>query len=91
MFSIRSIAIQKKGNKCGSQTIQLPFVRFTTGFDPLDLELDVVIQPSYEWLWKDQEDYQVGIARGFLVGEWPDWRQDPGRNATKFPKNWYKI
>lgn len=51
---------------------QLPFTRTTNGFDTLDLELDIVIEPSYAWHWKDSEEYQDGIAKGILGKEWTD-------------------
>lgn len=49
---------------------QLPFCRSSVGFDTLDLELDIVIEPTYEWHWKDEEDYQRGIECGILRREW---------------------
>jgi len=57
---------------CYYINFQLPFVRATTGFDTLDLELDIVIERTYAWRWKDLEDYQDGIARGVLVKQWTD-------------------
>ncbi len=55
---------------CYYVNFQLPFWRSGCGFDTLDLELDVVIEPSYGWQWKDLEDYQDGINRGILLKEW---------------------
>lgn len=49
---------------------QLPFWRTRIGFDTFDLELDIIIEPTYEWRWKDVDDYQRGIARGVLRKEW---------------------
>lgn len=57
---------------CYYINFQLPFVRTASGFDTLDLELDIVIEPSHEWCWKDREEYQGGIARGVLIKEWTD-------------------
>ncbi len=51
---------------------QLPFCRSEIGFDSFDLELDIVIEPTYEWHWKDMEDYQRGIERGILRKEWTE-------------------
>ena len=34
---------------CYYVNFQLPFIRSTNGFDTLDLELDIVIEPTYEW------------------------------------------
>ncbi|MGE5777292.1 MAG: DUF402 domain-containing protein, partial [Chloroflexota bacterium] len=49
---------------------QLPFQRSKAGFDTLDLELDIVIKPTYEWLWKDIDGYREGIERGIIRKEW---------------------
>lgn len=55
---------------CYYVNFQLPFTRSPHGFDTLDLELDIVIEPSYEWHWKDAEEYKDGIAQGVLLPEW---------------------
>lgn len=57
---------------CYYVNFQLPFTRSVHGFDTLDLELDIVIDPSYEWQWKDVEEYQDGIAKGIFMREWID-------------------
>lgn len=57
---------------CFYVNFQLPFKRSTHGFDTLDLELDIVVEPSYEWQWKDLEEYQEGIAKGVFQQEWID-------------------
>ncbi len=49
---------------------QLPFHRSGIGFDSFDLELDIIIEPTYEWRWKDVDDYQRGIECGILRREW---------------------
>ncbi len=49
---------------------QLPFTRSRLGFDTLDLDLDIVIEPSYRWRWKDVEDYQHAIRMGGIRPEW---------------------
>ncbi len=49
---------------------QLPFRRSEIGFDSFDLELDIVIEPTYAWHWKDEDDYQTGIECGILRREW---------------------
>ena len=49
---------------------QLPFTRARLGFDTLDLDLDIVISPSYDWRWKDVEEYQNAIRMGFIRPEW---------------------
>lgn len=55
---------------CYYINFQLPFRRSEIGFDSFDLELDIVIEPTYEWNWKDVEDYQRGIECGILLQEW---------------------
>jgi hypothetical protein len=55
---------------CYYVNFQLPFRRSALGFDSFDLELDIVIEPTYEWRWKDVDDYQRGIERGILRKEW---------------------
>lgn len=55
---------------CYYVNFQLPFYRSEIGFDSFDLELDIIIEPNYEWRWKDVEDYQKGIECGILRQEW---------------------
>lgn len=55
---------------CYYVNFQLPFQRSRLGFDSFDLELDIIIEPTYEWRWKDVDDYQRGIACGILRKEW---------------------
>lgn len=49
---------------------QLPFRRSRLGFDSLDLDLDIVIEPSHEWHWKDEEDYRQAVESGGILPEW---------------------
>lgn len=55
---------------CYYVNFQLPFHRSSIGFDTFDLELDIIIEPTYEWHWKDVEDYEKGIEHGILRKEW---------------------
>jgi protein associated with RNAse G/E len=55
---------------CYYINFQLPFSRSECGFDSLDLELDIVIDPEHRWCWKDEEDYQHGIDSGIILKEW---------------------
>ncbi|MBN2116542.1 MAG: DUF402 domain-containing protein [Anaerolineales bacterium] len=55
---------------CYYVNFQLPFRRTEIGFDTFDLELDIVVEPTYKWRWKDVEDYQRGIECGILRKEW---------------------
>jgi hypothetical protein len=58
--------------RCYYINFQLPFHRSEIGFDTLDLELDIVIEPTLEWFWKDVENYQKGIHCGVIRGEWTE-------------------
>ena len=55
---------------CYYVNFQLPFSRSNLGFDTFDLELDLIIEPTYEWRWKDEDDYRRGIECGILREEW---------------------
>jgi protein associated with RNAse G/E len=55
---------------CYYINFQLPFTRSQCGFDTFDLELDMVIEPTFAWKWKDVREYQQGIQRGILREEW---------------------
>jgi len=56
--------------KCYYINFELPYLRSHCGFDTLDLDLDIVIDPQYHWIWKDEEDYQEGIREGGILDEW---------------------
>jgi Protein of unknown function (DUF402) len=55
---------------CYYVNFQLPFRRSRIGFDTFDLELDIIIEPTYEWHYKDEDDYRRGIDCGILLDEW---------------------
>ena len=55
---------------CYYINFQLPFRRTGIGFDTLDLELDLIVEPTYDWRWKDLDDYQRGMEYGILLGDW---------------------
>ena len=55
---------------CYYVNYQLPYQRSHCGFDTLDLDLDIVIDPEYNWKWKDEGDYRVGIREGGIQDEW---------------------
>lgn len=55
---------------CYYINFQLPFRRTGIGLDTFDLELDLIVEPGYQWHWKDVEEYQQGIERGILRQEW---------------------
>jgi protein associated with RNAse G/E len=58
--------------KCYYINFQLPYERSGLGFDTLDLDLDIVISPSYDWHWKDESDYLEGIKAGGIKQAWVD-------------------
>lgn len=45
---------------------QTPFQRSPIGFDTLDLELDIVIDPQFIWEWKDELGYAEGLREGCI-------------------------
>jgi Protein of unknown function (DUF402) len=55
---------------CYYVNFQLPFQRSRVGFDTFDLELDIIVEPTYEWHFKDEDDYRRGIECGILLEEW---------------------
>jgi protein associated with RNAse G/E len=55
---------------CYYINFQLPFHRTPLGFDTLDLDLDLVVDPSFNWEWKDEMEYQNGIRSGGIRPEW---------------------
>ena len=55
---------------CYYINFQSPFQRSHSGFDTLDLELDIIINPDYSWKIKDLDDYQKGIECGTILHEW---------------------
>ncbi|MDO9300193.1 MAG: DUF402 domain-containing protein [Anaerolineales bacterium] len=55
---------------CYYINFQLPFRRTPLGFDTLDLDLDIVIEASLKWQWKDKHEYQDGIRTGGIKPEW---------------------
>jgi len=57
---------------CYYINFQLPFQRSPIGFDTLDLELDLIIEPNFAWQWKDVENYQQGVNCGIIRKEWTE-------------------
>ena len=55
---------------CYYINFQLPYRRSRLGFDTLDLDLDLVIEPTYQWQWKDVDEYEHGIRSGGIKLEW---------------------
>ncbi len=51
---------------------QLPFTRNPGGFDTLDLELDIEVNPDFSFKWKDVDDYEKGIQTGIILPEWEE-------------------
>jgi hypothetical protein len=57
---------------CYYVNFQLPFQRSQMGFDTLDLELDIIVNPDLSFEWKDLHEYQKGIEGGILLKAWTD-------------------
>ncbi len=55
---------------CYYINFQLPYRTSHCGFDTLDLDLDIVIDPQYNWKWKDVKEYEEGIREGGIQDEW---------------------
>jgi hypothetical protein len=55
---------------CYYINFQLPFKRSHAGFDTLDLELDIIVNPDLSFEWKDLYEYQKGIDGGVLLKVW---------------------
>ena len=55
---------------CYYINFQLPYRRSHSGFDTLDLDLDIVIDPQFNWKWKDEAEYQEGIREGGIHSDW---------------------
>ena len=45
---------------------QLPLRRTATGYDTLDLVLDIVVFPDWSWAWKDEEPFGVALGEGLF-------------------------
>jgi hypothetical protein len=55
---------------CYYINFQLPYRRGPLGFDTLDLDLDIVVEPDGRWEWKDEDEYREGIRLGGIRPEW---------------------
>ena len=58
--------------QCYYVNFQLPCLRTDWGFDSLDLDLDLVVDPALVWHWKDEDVYQELIDVGFIQQSWVD-------------------
>ena len=68
---------------CYYINFQLPFRRSPIGFDTLDLELDLIVEPNFAWRWKDVENYRQGIDCGIIRKEWTEQIERPGRKFSR--------
>ena len=55
---------------CYYINFQLPFQRNHRAVDTLDLDLDLIITPNYDYEWKDIDDYHNAIEYGVMSPEW---------------------
>jgi hypothetical protein len=77
---------------CYYINFQLPFRRSRCGFDTLDLELDIVIDPAHDWRWKDLDDYQEAVSEGGIGREWRQGiEQDQAEVFERLEKRLYPL
>ena len=77
---------------CYYINFQLPYHRSHCGFDTLDLYLDIVIDPQYNWKWKDVDEYQAGISGGGIQDEWVKGiEQSQGEVFKRINKHRYPL
>jgi protein associated with RNAse G/E len=46
---------------------QVPFTRSHAGFDTLDLDLDIIVPPTFNWHWKDEDDWEDALDSGVFT------------------------
>lgn len=61
---------------CYYINFQLPFQRKHRAVDTLDLDLDLIITPNYDYEWKDIDDYHKAIEYGVISSEWVQGIED---------------
>lgn len=52
---------------CWYVNLEAPYVRTALGFDTVDYELDIVIEPDLTHRWKDEDDLAEVVAAGLLT------------------------
>jgi hypothetical protein len=72
---------------------QLPPTRTSTGYDTLDLVLDITVAPDWSWTWKDQDPFQVALREGIFDHDRKGSAHERGhshptadRNALRTPR-----
>lgn len=45
---------------------QLPITRTSTGYDTLDLVIDMIVARDWTWTWKDEAQFRAAIRRGIF-------------------------
>jgi len=69
-WSSTTLGWSEAGNFLGWYVnVQRPIVRTEIGYDSMDLVVDVVVAPSYEWHCKDEADFETAIGRGIFDEE----------------------
>lgn len=61
---------------------QEPLSRTRWGFDIRDLQLDVLVAPDRSWRWKDQDEFNRGLARGIFSPEHADLVRRSAANSV---------
>ena len=78
--------------------LQAPLVVDGSRFDTMDWALDIVVEPDWEWSWKDEhhlaeadavraEGERVVAACPWPTG-WEDWRPPPDWTPLPLPDGW---
>ncbi len=49
--------------------LEEPWREATGGYETVDLALDLVVQPSGEWAWKDRDEFDALVAAGAIKPE----------------------
>ena len=52
--------------ECYYVNFQRPFHRTRAGYDALDLDLDIIVEPDLQWRWKDEDDWAAATISGVL-------------------------
>ena len=76
--------------------LQEPITRTPRGILVLDQVLDIVASPERTWNWKDEDDFQALVGRGFFTAEEAASIRAEGermiaaieRNAPPFSEGW---
>lgn len=63
--------------------LQEPMVRTDTGFEAMDLMLDVVVEPDLRWAWKDEHEVDELVRLGVYDASLADELRAVGRSVIQ--------